>query len=210
MLGIPPPPRSRSPIMRSSALPTLTACLALAACTPGAGDTGRASAPGEPAVEVPAPASTEPASAMAILMPTTGSGVTGALRFAVIDGGVHVTGDLGGLEAGGMHGFHVHEIGDCSAVDGSSAGGHFNPDDSPHGRVGGASHHVGDTDNLMADTQGLARADHRLAGATLGDGAPTDVVGRAVIVHAGTDDYASQPTGDAGARLACGVIEAAP
>jgi superoxide dismutase, Cu-Zn family len=194
--------------MRSSALLTVAACLALAACTPDASDVGDASTATAPAADVPAPPDAEPASAMAILMPTAGSGATGTLRFAVIDGGVHVTGDLGGLGADGIHGFHVHEIGDCSAPDGSSAGGHFNPDDSVHGRVGGTRHHVGDTDNLVADAQGIARADHRLSGASLGDGAPTDVVGRAVIVHADADDYSSQPTGDAGARLACGVIEA--
>ena len=123
------------------------------------------------------------------------------------DGYVHITGQVTGLEAGGEHGFHVHEFGDCSAADGTSAGGHFNPDASDHGRAGQGEHHVGDSDNLMANDEGVAEVDRQLHGATIGDGAATDIVGKGVIVHAGADDYVSQPTGDAGDRLACGVIE---
>ncbi|MDQ3494703.1 MAG: superoxide dismutase family protein, partial [Pseudomonadota bacterium] len=120
---------------------------------------------------------------------------------------VHISGQISGLAPDSRHGFHVHATGDCSAPDASSAGDHFNPHDADHGRVGAAPHHVGDSDNLAADAQGVARVDNRLAGATLGDGAPSDIVGKAVIVHAGADDYTTQPTGDAGARLACGIIE---
>lgn len=151
---------------------------------------------------------TTPAVATATLAATEGSTVSGDLRFEAMEGGVRVTGRLARLKPGTTHGFHVHETGDCSAPDGSSAGGHFNPMDTAHGRVGTSTHHVGDTDNVVADADGNAAVDNRLDGATLGDNASTDIVGKAVIVHAGADDYTSQPTGDAGARLACGVIEA--
>ncbi|MGY0612994.1 MULTISPECIES: superoxide dismutase family protein [unclassified Luteimonas] len=146
------------------------------------------------------------AGTMAILAATEGNSVTGEITFAAVDGGVAITGQVNGLPPNTEHGFHVHETGDCSAPDGTSAGGHFNPTDSAHGRVSAGEHHVGDTDNIRADDTGVARVDTRLDGATLADGAPTDVLGRAVIVHADPDDYATQPTGNAGARLACGVI----
>lgn len=147
-----------------------------------------------------------PAHTVAILSATEGSSVTGELAFEAVDGGVAITGQVNGLSPGSEHGFHVHETGDCSAPDGSSAGGHFNPMDVEHGRVGAGTHHVGDTDNIVADDTGVAVVNTRLEGATLADGAPTDVLGRGVIVHADPDDYATQPTGNAGARLACGVI----
>src|SRR5690606_40802572 len=101
-----------------------------------------------------------------------------------------------------------HEYGDCSATDGSTAGGHFNPATTDHGRVGHGAHHGGDSDNLVANADGVATVDARFEGVTLGDGAPTDIVGKGVIVHADPDDYATQPTGNAGARLACGVVQA--
>ena len=102
--------------------------------------------------------------------------------------------------------FHVHERGDCSAVDASSAGGHFNPGAQPHGRNSAGAHHAGDMDNLRADAQGRANVDVRLPAVTLGGGAATDIAGRALVVHANADDYRSQPAGNAGARIACGVI----
>lgn len=143
---------------------------------------------------------------VALLSATEGNAVTGEIAFEAVDGGVAITGQVNGLAPGSEHGFHVHETGDCSAADGSSAGGHFNPAAAAHGRVGSGQHHVGDTDNIVADDTGVAVVNTRLEGATLADGAPTDVLGRAVIVHADPDDYTSQPTGNAGARLACGVI----
>ena len=120
--------------------------------------------------------------------------------------GVHITGELGGLPAGGRHGFHIHEKGDCSAADASSAGGHFNPTAQPHGRAGQGAHHAGDADNLVADGKGVARVNVHQSRVTLGGGAANDIAGRAVIVHAQADDYSTQPTGNAGGRIACGVI----
>src|SRR3546814_14476601 len=98
--------------------------------------------------------------------------------------GVHITGQIGGLGAGQTHAIHVHEKGDCSAADASSAGGHFNPTGSPHGRASTPTHHAGDMDNLTANAQGVADVNIHLAGVTLGGGAATDIAGRAAIVHA--------------------------
>lgn len=196
--------------MRHVPMLLLPAALLLAACQPQA-PSGDAAGPGPdptPAMaDTPEPAPAA-ASASAALAPTEGNAVAGNLEFAVVDGGIRITGEVTGLPPGGQHGFHVHENGDCSAPDATSAGGHFNPTASAHGRVGEGEHHAGDSDNIAADDQGVATVDSLLRGATLGDGSPSDIVGKAVIVHADPDDYTTQPTGNAGARLACGVIEA--
>jgi superoxide dismutase, Cu-Zn family len=141
------------------------------------------------------------------LAAASGSLVSGTLTLRPMSGGVHVTGDIGGLAPGSSHGFHVHEKGDCSAADASSAGGHFNPTGSAHGKAGTSVHHAGDIDNIVADAAGVAHVDAHLTGVTLGGGA-NDVVGRAVVVHAAPDDYKTQPSGNSGARIGCGVIVA--
>jgi Cu-Zn family superoxide dismutase len=122
---------------------------------------------------------------------------------------VRIAGELGGLARGSTHAIHIHEKGDCSAADATSAGGHFNPAQQPHGRAGSGAHHGGDMDNVVADANGVARVDVQAIGVSLGGGA-TDIGGRAVVVHAAADDYRTQPTGNAGARVACGVIELTP
>jgi Cu-Zn family superoxide dismutase len=104
-----------------------------------------------------------------------------------------------------MHGFHVHEKGDCSAPDGMSAGGHFNPTGKPHGNPASTDHHAGDMPALVADAAGNATLQTELAPMSVGGGV-TDIVGKAVIVHKDADDYTTQPTGNSGARVACGVI----
>jgi Cu-Zn family superoxide dismutase len=144
--------------------------------------------------------------ASVVLAPASGSTVSGKLTVVPMGDGVHVTGDIGGLAPNSTHGFHVHEKGDCSAADASSAGGHFNPTAQPHGRYSAPRHHVGDNDNLVADANGVAHVNAHFPGAALGGGGAADVVGKAVVVHADADDYASQPSGNAGARIACGVI----
>ncbi|PLQ01511.1 superoxide dismutase family protein [Cupriavidus pauculus] len=122
-------------------------------------------------------------------------------------GGVMVVVAVTGLPPGTTHGFHIHEKGDCSAPDGMSAGGHFNPGAKPHGQMSMPEHHAGDMNNLTADSAGNARAQFVMSDVTVGAG-PNSVVGRSVIVHKDPDDYRTQPTGNAGGRIACGVIAA--
>lgn len=147
--------------------------------------------------------------AVANVSPASASLVSGRLTFVPMGGGVHITGTLGGLTPGSTHAFHVHEKGDCSAVDASSAGGHFNPFAAPHGRSNSGldAHHAGDMDNVVANGEGVAQVNVHLTGVTLGGGAVNDIADRALVVHASPDDYASQPAGNAGARIACGVIK---
>lgn len=140
------------------------------------------------------------------LASASGSLVSGKITVMAMADGVHLTGEVGGLPANSTHGFHVHEKGDCSAADASSAGPHFNPGSTAHGKAESGTHHAGDMDNVAADSQGVARINVHLAGVTLGGGAANDIAGRALIVHAAPDDYTSQPAGNAGARVACGII----
>lgn len=190
----PPCPRRR--LLR---VPTLAGALALAACS---------SAP-KPLLPAPPPAAVTPMAqrAQAIMQSASASLVSGKLELTPAAAGVRIAGTIGGLPALGRFGFHVHESGDCSAVDGSSAGGHFNPTHQPHGNAKIGAHHAGDMDNLVADAGGVAHVDTQLAGVTLGGGA-MDILGRALVVHADPDDYATQPAGKSGARVACGVIKA--
>lgn len=145
--------------------------------------------------------------AIATLGPTQGNGVRGIVMFhQQADGTVMVHARVSGLKPGAEHGFHVHDKGDCASPDGMSAAGHFNPGGHAHGPQGG-TRHAGDMPNLKADAAGLADQKFRIDGITVKDGA-TAVNGRSVIVHVNPDDYTSQPTGNAGGRLACGVIVA--
>jgi Cu-Zn family superoxide dismutase len=152
-----------------------------------------------------APAVSTARSATIVLRPASGSLVSGKLNALPIVGGVRITGEIGGLARGSTHAIHIHEKGDCSAADATSAGGHFNPAQQPHGRVGSGPHHGGDMDNIVADSNGVAQVDVQALGVSLGGGA-TNIGGRAIVVHAMPDDYTSQPAGNAGARVACGII----
>lgn len=193
----------------------LGAALALSACkpaaTPAPADPAAAPAPVEAAVETAQPAASTQlaASARSTLMPVGESGVSGELNFEVDNGGVRITGSFNGLKPGATHAFHIHEFGNCTAADGSSAGGHFNPAAQAHGsREAGGEHHAGDIPNQVAGPDGVAAVDQRLDGLQIGGGGQFDIIGRGVIVHADADDYTTQPTGNAGGRIACGVIEA--
>ena len=144
--------------------------------------------------------------AMTTLAPTQGNSASGTVMFHQMGDHLMVHARVTGLKPNAEHGFHLHEKGDCSAPDGTSAGGHFNPTAAPHGPQG-AAHHAGDMPALKADANGVADVHFQLMGPTVAAG-PTSVVGRGVIVHAMPDDYATQPTGNSGARIACGVIAA--
>ncbi len=143
--------------------------------------------------------------AEAQLAPTQGNKVAGSVTFKQTGEKIMVLAEINGLSPG-LHGFHVHDKGDCSAPDGTSAGGHFNPTSKPHGSPEHGEHHLGDLMQLVADSNGVARQASYIDGVTIGDGGPTDIVGRSVIVHASPDDYKSQPAGNSGPRQACGVI----
>ena len=142
--------------------------------------------------------------AVADLQPTTGNTARGQVTFTQDGDAVRVRATLSGLKPGAEHGFHVHEKGDCSSGDGMSTGGHFNPDAKPHGPPN-APHHAGDMPAVVADAYGNATAAFTLKGVSVGSGA-ADLVGRGLIVHRDPDDYRTQPTGNAGPRIACAVI----
>ena len=144
-------------------------------------------------------------SAVAQLQNTMGNSVSGTVNFLQSGGKVQVSGEIRGLKPNAEHGFHVHEKGDCSSSDGSSAGGHFNPDGRAHGNPGAAVHHAGDLAGLKSDSAGVARFSFESATITVGSGSG-NVVGRSLIVHSDPDDYTTQPTGNSGGRMACAVI----
>ena len=145
--------------------------------------------------------------ATAQLQPTKGSKTFGEANFEQLaDNKVRVSVYVQGLKPGQEHGLHIHEKGDCSSGDGMSTGGHFNPANKPHGHFQSAERHAGDLPSLKAGTDGRAKIDVELSGLSVASG-PSSVVGRGIIVHADPDDYKTQPTGNAGARIACGVIE---
>ncbi len=141
--------------------------------------------------------------AIAVMHPTKGQKVEGTVTFTKVENGVRVQAHIHGLAAGN-HGFHIHEFGDCSAPDATSAGGHFNPEKHQHADRTATDRHVGDLGNLEADASGRAHLDWTDKMLTLsGD---DSILGLAVIVHEKEDDLKSQPVGNAGGRLACGVI----
>jgi Cu-Zn family superoxide dismutase len=149
--------------------------------------------------------SSAPRHASATLSPTRGHSAAGEVTFDQVGDRVRVTARVSGLAPNREHGFHIHEVGDCSAPDASSAKSHFNPYGKPHGL--GPERHAGDMPALKADAQGRAHLVVDLDIITLGRG-PAGIVGRSVVVHARPDDYRTQPTGNTGARVACGVIRA--
>ena len=152
-------------------------------------------------------APSEPLLATAALQPTTGSKAFGEATFEQLGDRVHVIVNAQGLKPDHEHGFHIHEVGDCSSGDGMSAKGHFNPTGKPHGNPASSERHAGDLPALKADAHGHAKLDTMVDGITLAPG-PTGIIGRGLIIHADPDDYQTQPTGNSGARIACGVIRA--
>ncbi|PIR26737.1 MAG: superoxide dismutase [Deltaproteobacteria bacterium CG11_big_fil_rev_8_21_14_0_20_42_23] len=143
--------------------------------------------------------------AVAIMHPASGSNVQGKVEFTQGQTGVLLSASISGLTPG-LHGFHIHENGDCSAENASTAGGHFNPEGARHGSPLDASHHMGDMGNLLAKENGVAEYEEVLKGITLKD-VPNNILGRSLIIHAATDDFTSQPSGNSGSRIACGVIK---
>jgi Cu-Zn family superoxide dismutase len=143
--------------------------------------------------------------ATAALKPLQGSKAFGEVTFEQVGSKVRVVAYVQGLKPGQEHGFHIHEVGDCGSHDGMSTKGHFNPYGKPHGHFQSPERHAGDLPALKAEKNGRAKVDIELDIITVTPG-PASIVGRAVIVHADPDDYKTQPTGNAGARIACGLI----
>lgn len=142
--------------------------------------------------------------AVAVMVPTEGNSAYGTVRFHQTDDGVTVTADIAGLDAGSTHAIHVHQYGDITGADGKSAGGHYNPMGHDHGLPVQASRHAGDLGNLTADESGNAHYEVTVGNLSIA-GLDNPVIGRGVIIHAEVDD-GGQPTGNAGARIAMGVI----
>ncbi len=166
----------------------------------------------EEAATEPAPAA-EPAAtaapaeevvAIAEIQSRADVSVSGTVILTATAEGVHITAEVAGV-APGLHGFHIHEVGDCSAEDFTSAGGHFNPAGIDHAGPDAESSHAGDLGNIEVGEDGTGRLELTSTRLTLDDG-PTSALGRGVILHEGEDDLTSQPTGAAGSRLGCGVI----
>jgi superoxide dismutase, Cu-Zn family len=184
-----------SPEIPSAAAPPADAPAAASAAPPASAATPAAAA---------APAAA-PRSIEVPIEAKSGSKVSGKAVLTETEGGVHVVLTLEGLEAG-EHGAHVHEKGDCSAADGASAGGHFNPQSKDHGLPGGEKRHLGDLGNITIAKDGKGSLDITAPGANLKASDPLSFVGRSIIVHAKKDD-GGQPTGNAGGRVGCGVIK---
>ena len=162
---------------------------------PAGGQTGQA--------QSLAAAAGSPTKAVCVVHPLGDAKVTGKVTFTQVDGGVEIAAELTGL-APGKHGFHVHEFGDCSMMDGTCAGGHFNPDGKPHGGPDSAERHAGDFGNIEADASG--NAVYKRVDTVISLDGDHSIIGRSIIVHAAADDLKTQPTGNAGARIGCGVI----
>ena len=145
--------------------------------------------------------------AVAKLEPTKGNTASGTITFTQVGDKVRVEAALTGLKPNADHGFHIHEKGDCSSGDGMSTGGHFNPLGKPHGAHANMERHAGDLPSLKADAAGNAKLSAVLDVITVTAG-PTSVIGRGMIAHRDPDDYTTQPTGNAGPRIACAVIQA--
>jgi superoxide dismutase, Cu-Zn family len=143
-------------------------------------------------------------SATAVIQPKSGSNIQGSVNFSQSGKQIIVSGNFSGLKPNAEHGIHIHEKGDCSAPDATSAGGHYNPTSMPHGSSTVMAHHAGDMPNIVSDANGNANYKAVLKDFTLeGD---QSIIGRAVVVHRDPDDYKSQPAGNSGPRIGCGLI----
>ena len=192
---------------------TLFVCLAAAGAFAVGCESETATTSG-PAATQPAGTSDEDKTAVATITPAKaaatqpgGAQPKGTITFHQTGDKVHITGEISGLTPNAKHAIHIHETGDLSAPDLSSAGGHYNPENHPHGAPAtqGAVH-AGDLGNLQADDKGVAKMDLTVENITVG-GSKNDILGKPVIIHAKADDLKSQPSGDAGGRIGGGLIE---
>lgn len=176
-----------------------------------------------PVADVPPPAGDSPSVAMTTEPQTTATAETtaaaavqlsstkdstanGGLKISASGTGVKISGMVQGLQPDSEFGFHFHEKGDCSAPDATSAGAHFNPTNQQHGNPQAQPHHAGDMPNVKSDAQGVAEVSIDNPDVSLQSGEPNDILGKALVLHARPDDYKTQPSGDSGDRIACGVV----
>jgi superoxide dismutase, Cu-Zn family len=145
-------------------------------------------------------------SATAKLEPRSGSNVQGTVTFTQVGDVVRVAGQITG-HTKGLKGFHVHEKGDCSDAKAMSTGGHFNPGKDKHGGPYSPEKHAGDLGNISFNDQGAAKINFTVGDISVSRDRPDGIIGRAVIVHMDQDDLKTDPTGNAGGRVACGVIK---
>lgn len=152
------------------------------------------------------PAAQQEATATAVLEPRSGSQVRGTVTFTQAGPDiVRVSGSFSG-HSKGPKGFHIHEKGDCSDPKGMSTGGHFNPGGHKHSGPYESAKHAGDLGNLNFNDQGTASVNFVVGGISVSRDRPDGIIGRAVIVHMDADDLKTDPTGNAGGRVACGII----
>ncbi len=148
--------------------------------------------------------SSAPSRAVAAMQAKSGSKVKGTIIFEQAEDKLRISYVIEGLKKNSTHGFHLHEKGDCSSADAKSAGGHYNPTNVKHGSPESLEHHAGDLGNIKSDKMGKAEGIIEVSGLSIsGENA---IQNTAVIIHKGRDDYKSQPAGDAGDRIACGVV----
>lgn len=193
----------------TSWIPLAVAAVALLPLLACGGAPQEEAAPAEDAAPMEEPVAAEveqaePVMATADVTDRQEGGVRGKVSFTDVEGNTDVVVHIEGAPPG-THGLHIHETGDCSADDFTSAGGHFNPADTPHACPPEPERHAGDLGNIEVGEDGTGELELTTDLITVSEG-PSSVVGRAVILHADADDCQSQPTGAAGARLACGVI----
>jgi superoxide dismutase, Cu-Zn family len=144
--------------------------------------------------------------ASATLTATTGNTAAGSVTFTNNGAQTQLTASISGAPPSAMLGFHIHMNAACGA-DGMEAGGHWNPEMVDHGQWESSPHHLGDLGNLETDASGAASFQLATDAWSIGSGASDDIVNHAVVVHAMADDFTTQPTGNAGGRIACGVIQ---
>lgn len=144
--------------------------------------------------------------ATAKLVTAPGQKIKGEIQFKDTSTGIEVSANVQGLAPGAVHAIHIHENGKCDGPSFESAGNHFNPTKEPHAHLAAKQHHLGDLGNIVADKNGTAKLDLVMSRAKFSD--ETSPLNKAVVVHAKPDDLRSQPSGEAGDRIACGIITA--
>lgn len=160
-----------------------------------------------PETEIASESNTNQKTITVKMEPKSDSNLSGTVVFTQSGDNVTMKATINGLSEG-KHAIHIHETGDCSAADGTSAGGHWNPTNQPHGKWGDAKgYHKGDIGNFKVDANGKGAMDFSTDEWCIGCNDPQkDITGKAVIIHAGVDDFTSQPAGAAGKRIGCGII----